>query len=722
MMRLYRSSSFMHPRQSLLHHSLQRHLCTLPHLLFLLFLFFLTSCNNGVTAQEKENRTYPMLSEIPDTSFRCRGHAAGYYADPDTGCQVYHMCDTLEKQYSYLCPNHTLFNQKFMVCDHWYMVNCSSSSEFYELNSHIGEVPDSSRGSSAEDNIISTNTLENDGRDNPLKDIKSSSVAVAFKSPLLALAKPQLPSITQISTNKDPNRPTLHQTSTNETTFTPTVTQPITTKGPNTSFSSKGTQSITTKDPETPFTATARQNITFSQETPFSPTVMEHITTNGPEKPFTPAVKQHITTKDPEIPSTPPVTQPITPKSIEVSFSSPVRQLVTAKDPEGPEMSPSFTSLPQSPSTSSQLSSNREAITKPITEPSLFLSLPNAGSPHSDSPKVPDTLSMEHGAEITEKPSNILTATHNISVSTNINNTLSSFKGGEAAFNFSIPLNQTPRPSLPFTMIPGSVARRPGSRFMFTTSNKDEKLEFSPIDIQGVVFNPFEVQSQSKTRRVLTSMPSVVTPDPRFHVATPKDQGTQSAPTESAAPENSITFPFQVSFAPHFPTNVQGNQIPSPFLQPPALDPVSINLAPFIPPSQPQSNIPINRVKQEYPTPLTTLVRNGNSQVHIFEETMPGALHIQFSSTRGNRDFFIPAAGLSLPDQDPPSVDHNSLEEDPDIQVHLHHHNNDGVHMTMVFPALLEAQMVELQLNPQCPRCHPAFLKPGECHPCVLIK
>uniref|UniRef100_A0A0P4W2L5 Chitin-binding type-2 domain-containing protein n=1 Tax=Scylla olivacea TaxID=85551 RepID=A0A0P4W2L5_SCYOL len=87
----------------------------------------------------QKEATVPLLGAIPDTPFRCLGHSAGYYADPDTGCQVYHMCDSLERQYSYLCPNYTLFNQKFMVCDHWYMVNCSSSPTFYHLNSHIGE-------------------------------------------------------------------------------------------------------------------------------------------------------------------------------------------------------------------------------------------------------------------------------------------------------------------------------------------------------------------------------------------------------------------------------------------------------------------------------------------------------------------------------------------------------------------------------------------------------
>lgn len=49
------------------------------------------------------------------------------------------MCDTLEKQYSYLCPSYTLFNQKYMVCDHWHSVNCSAAIHYYSLNEEIGK-------------------------------------------------------------------------------------------------------------------------------------------------------------------------------------------------------------------------------------------------------------------------------------------------------------------------------------------------------------------------------------------------------------------------------------------------------------------------------------------------------------------------------------------------------------------------------------------------------
>ncbi|CAG9787584.1 unnamed protein product [Diatraea saccharalis] len=73
------------------------------------------------------------------TRFTCQGRASGYYADVETGCQVYHMCDGLGRQFSYTCPNTTLFQQRMLICDHWYMVNCSKSESDYSANLLIGQ-------------------------------------------------------------------------------------------------------------------------------------------------------------------------------------------------------------------------------------------------------------------------------------------------------------------------------------------------------------------------------------------------------------------------------------------------------------------------------------------------------------------------------------------------------------------------------------------------------
>lgn len=76
---------------------------------------------------------------IPRTNFQCVNRPPGYYADIETGCQVYHMCDGLGRQFSYACPNTTLFQQRMLICDHWYMVNCSKAESDYGANLLIGK-------------------------------------------------------------------------------------------------------------------------------------------------------------------------------------------------------------------------------------------------------------------------------------------------------------------------------------------------------------------------------------------------------------------------------------------------------------------------------------------------------------------------------------------------------------------------------------------------------
>lgn len=49
------------------------------------------------------------------------------------------MCDGLGRQFSYSCPNATLFQQRMLICDHWYMVNCSKSEVDYRANLLIGQ-------------------------------------------------------------------------------------------------------------------------------------------------------------------------------------------------------------------------------------------------------------------------------------------------------------------------------------------------------------------------------------------------------------------------------------------------------------------------------------------------------------------------------------------------------------------------------------------------------
>jgi len=85
---------------------------------------------------------YPINAEVPETAFSCEGQVdGGYYADPEAQCQVFHIC-TADGQgglakYSFLCPNGTIFNQNYFICDWWFNFDCSEAEGLYSLNDDI---------------------------------------------------------------------------------------------------------------------------------------------------------------------------------------------------------------------------------------------------------------------------------------------------------------------------------------------------------------------------------------------------------------------------------------------------------------------------------------------------------------------------------------------------------------------------------------------------------
>ena len=86
---------------------------------------------------------FPVLSEVPETGFQCEDQAlTGYYADPEAQCQAFHICQIREsglvQQDSFLCPNGTIFNQQYFVCDWWYNFDCDTAEDLYSLNEQIG--------------------------------------------------------------------------------------------------------------------------------------------------------------------------------------------------------------------------------------------------------------------------------------------------------------------------------------------------------------------------------------------------------------------------------------------------------------------------------------------------------------------------------------------------------------------------------------------------------
>merc|ERR1719216_427628 len=85
---------------------------------------------------------YPIYAEVPESGFSCDGQVdGGYYADPEAECQVFHICTAdgaggLAK-YSFLCPNGTVFNQNYFICDWWFNFDCSEAEGLYSLNDEI---------------------------------------------------------------------------------------------------------------------------------------------------------------------------------------------------------------------------------------------------------------------------------------------------------------------------------------------------------------------------------------------------------------------------------------------------------------------------------------------------------------------------------------------------------------------------------------------------------
>ena len=85
---------------------------------------------------------YPIYSEVPESGFSCDGQVdGGYYADPEAECQAFHICTAdgaggLAK-YSFLCPNGTLFNQNYFICDWWFNFDCATAEDLYSLNDEI---------------------------------------------------------------------------------------------------------------------------------------------------------------------------------------------------------------------------------------------------------------------------------------------------------------------------------------------------------------------------------------------------------------------------------------------------------------------------------------------------------------------------------------------------------------------------------------------------------
>merc|ERR1719228_1003549 len=94
--------------------------------------FFLLLVSSLVMSQEGSGIGLPaghedILDNPYNPSFSCDGQEYGYYADIESGCQIFHICMPIQDndgfviktdQYSFFCGNGTVWDQQNLVCNH----------------------------------------------------------------------------------------------------------------------------------------------------------------------------------------------------------------------------------------------------------------------------------------------------------------------------------------------------------------------------------------------------------------------------------------------------------------------------------------------------------------------------------------------------------------------------------------------------------------------------
>jgi len=140
---------------------------------------------------------YPIFAEAPETAFSCEGQVnGGYYADSEAQCQVFHICAANAEgglaKYSFLCPNGTIFNQEYFICDWWFNVDCSEAEALAaERNAAIASERE------AADERLAAEAAENLAADESVIDTYNSGEEEAqgsYGAPLDEAASESLPS------------------------------------------------------------------------------------------------------------------------------------------------------------------------------------------------------------------------------------------------------------------------------------------------------------------------------------------------------------------------------------------------------------------------------------------------------------------------------------------------------------------------------------------------
>jgi len=125
---------------------------------------------------------YPIYAEVPESGFSCDGQVdGGYYADPEAQCQVFHICTADGAgglaQYSFLCPNGTVFNQNYFICDWWFNFDCAEAEGLYGLNDQLAAEREAASASAPQGSYASPDSSPIGGYDAPAGVIEDAQAA-----------------------------------------------------------------------------------------------------------------------------------------------------------------------------------------------------------------------------------------------------------------------------------------------------------------------------------------------------------------------------------------------------------------------------------------------------------------------------------------------------------------------------------------------------------------
>jgi len=75
---------------------------------------------------------------------------------------------------SFLCPNGTIFNQNYFICDWWFNFDCAEAEGLYSINDKIAAEREELAGASS--NVLSTYSAAGPVQESPLAAYEENRV------------------------------------------------------------------------------------------------------------------------------------------------------------------------------------------------------------------------------------------------------------------------------------------------------------------------------------------------------------------------------------------------------------------------------------------------------------------------------------------------------------------------------------------------------------------